>query len=108
MMYGLTLDAVLRVIAAAGVMFYLPNMILWFLGRRRKEQIFLSLPDTLDLMVVCVEAGLGLDQAMRRVAEEMKGTYAVICDEFSICNLQLDGAGSQRRTPRTWAANRSR
>lgn len=88
-MYGFSKDALLRLIAAAGIMFYLPNIVLWFLGRRRKEQIFLSLPDTLDLMVVCVEAGLGLDQAMRRVAEEMKTTYAVICDEFSICNFQL-------------------
>ncbi|HEX5103501.1 MAG TPA: type II secretion system F family protein, partial [Pirellulaceae bacterium] len=48
-----------------------------------------GLPDALDLMVVCVEAGLGLDQAMRKVAEEMKKSYRVIAEEFSICNLQL-------------------
>ena len=48
-------------------MFYLPEVVLWWLTKRRKEQIFLGLPDALDLMVVCVEAGLGLDQAMRRV-----------------------------------------
>jgi tight adherence protein C len=40
-------------------------------------------------MVVCVEAGLGLDQAMRKVAEEMKKSYRTIADEFSLCNLQL-------------------
>ena len=89
MMYGLSKDAFIRLAACAGLGFYLPNGILWFLARRRKEQIFLSLPDTLDLMVVCVEAGLGLDQAMRRVAEEMKDTYSVICDEFSLSNFQL-------------------
>jgi len=88
-MYGFSKDALLRLIASAGIMFYLPNMVLWYLGKRRKEQIFLSLPDTLDLMVVCVEAGLGLDQAMRRVADEMKATYATICEEFAICNFQL-------------------
>ena len=52
--------------------FYLPDLVVWFLGRRRKQAIFLALPDALDLMVVCVEAGLGLDQAMRKVADEMK------------------------------------
>ena len=58
-------------------------------GRGRKQQIFLSLPDALDLLVVCVEAGLGLDQAMRKVSEELRRTARVICDEFSLCNFQL-------------------
>ena len=49
----------------------------------------MGLPDALDLMVVCVEAGLGLDQAMRKVAEEMKKTYRVIAEEFAISNFQL-------------------
>jgi tight adherence protein C len=40
-------------------------------------------------MVVCVEAGLGLDQAMRKVAEEMKTTYKVIAEEFGLANFQL-------------------
>ena len=65
--------------------------ILWsaFLGSRRKQAIFLALPDALDLMVVCVEAGLGLDQAMRKVADEMKSTYRVLADEFALANFQL-------------------
>ena len=40
-------------------------------------------------MVVCVEAGLGLDQAMRRVSEEMQKSFRVIADEFALCNLQI-------------------
>ncbi|PQO42680.1 type II secretion system F family protein [Blastopirellula marina] len=72
-----------------GFFFYLPEVGLWYLGKTRKEQIFRGLPDALDLMVVCVEAGLGLDQAMRRVAEEMKKTYRVIAEEFGMCNFQL-------------------
>ena len=57
--------------------------------RGRQDNIFHGLPDVLDLMVVCVEAGLGLDQAMRKVAEEMKKSYRIIADEFALCNLQL-------------------
>src|SRR5690606_26090597 len=49
----------------------------------------LSLPDILDLMVVCVEAGLGLDQAMRKVAEEMQDIHRVMSEELSLCNFQL-------------------
>ncbi|UUO05475.1 type II secretion system F family protein [Blastopirellula sp. J2-11] len=82
-------------IAIAGISFYIPSIGLWYLGKKRKEQIFRGLPDALDLMVVCVEAGLGLDQAMRRVSEEMKKTYRVIAEEFGLCNFQLQ-VGRQR------------
>src|SRR4029077_17188723 len=73
----------------AGGMFYLPDLILRFIIKKRKEAIFLGLPDALDLMVVCVEAGLGLDQAMRKVADEMKKTFPVIAMEFGLANFQL-------------------
>ena len=86
---GLTKQTLLRTGMVAIIFFFLPDIILWWMGKKRKEAIFLSLPDTLDLMVVCVEAGLGLDQAMRKVADEMADTYKVICEEFNICNFQL-------------------
>ncbi len=86
---GVSKSMMMRSGGIAIFMFFVPDIVLWYIGKKRKEAIFLSLPDTLDLMVVCVEAGLGLDQAMRRVAEEMEHTYKVICDEFNICNLQL-------------------
>lgn len=86
---GVNKDALIQLVLSAGFMFYLPDIVVWFIAKKRKEAIFLSLPDTLDLMVVCVEAGLGLDQAMRKVAEEMKKTYKIICDELNLCNLQL-------------------
>ncbi len=78
-----------KCVLIAGGMFYLPELVLWWITRRRKEQIFLGLPDALDLMVVCVEAGLGLDQAMRRVSEEMEKSYPVIAEEYGLCNLHL-------------------
>lgn len=81
--------SLMTALSFAGVLFYIPEIVLWFITKRRKEAIFLSLPDALDLMVVCVEAGLGLDQAMRKVAEEMKTTYKTIAEEFGLANFQL-------------------
>ncbi len=73
----------------AGLLFYLPDIAIGFLGKKRTQAIFLALPDALDLMVVCVEAGLGLDQAMRKVAEELKSSYRILAGEFALCNFQL-------------------
>ncbi|MFP6613639.1 MAG: type II secretion system F family protein [Pirellulales bacterium] len=86
---GVSQDSLIRVIIGGGLGFYLATFVLMFLTKRRKDQIFYGLPDALDLMVVCVEAGLALDQAMRKVTEEMKKTSAVISDEFGLCNFQL-------------------
>jgi len=76
-------------IGLAAGLFYLPDVVVRMIGSRRKQAIFLALPDALDLMVVCVEAGLGLDQAMRKVADELKSIYRVLAEEFAISNFQL-------------------
>ena len=86
---GFDTDSMIWVGGIACVSVFLPAIILWIISKGRKDNIFYGLPDALDLMVVCVEAGLGLDQAMRKVAEEMKTSYHVIAEEFSLCNLQL-------------------
>jgi tight adherence protein C len=86
---GATQNALFQSVLIAGGMFYFPDLVIMWLGKKRKESIFLGLPDALDLLVVCVEAGLGLDQAMRKVAEEMKKSYPTICEEFTISNMQL-------------------
>ena len=86
---GWTMETGMYTVGSAGLAFYLPDVVLWFLKRTRQNNIFFGLPDALDLMVVCVEAGLGLDQAMRKVSDEMKKTYVVISEEFGLCNLQL-------------------
>lgn len=88
-LYGATYAALIRLFFVGAIGFYLPILALRILGSKRKQQIFLGLPDALDLMVVCVEAGLGLDQAMRRVAQEMKKSYRIVADEFGLCNLHL-------------------
>lgn len=86
---GFTTKALGYTVIGAGFAFYLPDIVVMFISKMRKDSIFLSLPDALDLLVVCVEAGLGLDQAMRRVADELGATYRVIAEEFSLCNFQL-------------------
>jgi tight adherence protein C len=91
--YGFTFAGLKWVIILTGIGLYLPTIALWWLRRRRQLAIFLSLPDALDLLVVCVESGLGLDAAMRKVCDEMQGHARVIADELALCNLQMQVAG---------------
>jgi tight adherence protein C len=86
---GVSQKSLVAAVVLAGLLFYLPEFVVGFMGSKRKQAIFLALPDALDLMVVCVEAGLGLDQAMRKVADEMKQTYRILAAEFALANFQL-------------------
>jgi tight adherence protein C len=94
--YGMKFDGLKWVIMFAGIGFYLPQVVLWWIRRKRQLAIFLSLPDALDLLVVCVESGLGLDAAMRKVTDELKDHAKVISEELSLCNLQMQ-MGRPRR-----------
>ena len=86
---GFTQAMVLKLAFGVCAGFMLPNLLLGQLAKRRMMAVFLGLPDALDLMVVCVEAGLGMDQALRKVAEEMSKSHKEIGEEFSIANQQL-------------------
>lgn len=86
---GLSQGLILKTAAGIVIGFIVPKLILNQLVKRRKEKIFLGMPDALDLMVVCVEAGLGMDQALRKVADEMLKSQVEIGEEFSIANQQL-------------------
>ena len=78
-------------IALAGVAlgYVLPAMVLARLAKRRAHRIRLSLADALDLLVVSVEAGLGLDQALTRVGNELAFAYPDLADELRLVNLEL-------------------
>jgi len=76
--------------------FYLPNFLLSLKIESRKKQITKGFPDALDLMVVCVEAGMGLDAAISKVGEEIKLGNPVLSDEFRLLSLELR-AGKLRR-----------
>ncbi len=86
---GLTTAMMMKLAIGVVVGFGIPHFLLGFLANRRMQAVFLGLPDALDLMVVCVEAGLGMDQALRKVADEMQKSHKVIGEEFSIANQQL-------------------
>ena len=76
-------------LAACGLGYLLPSMALGRLAKRRQHRIRLGLPDALDLLVVSVEAGLGLDQAIQRVGEELAFAHPDLSDELRLINLEL-------------------
>jgi tight adherence protein C len=82
-----------------GVMFFLaymgPTYLLRFRIAKRQDEIRRTLPDVVDLLVVCVEAGLGLDAAVRRVGEDMALSAPVLAQEFRFLSLEL-AAGTAR------------
>jgi tight adherence protein C len=94
--FGMSPNSYLYTAAVGGLFFYLPELVINHQKKRRGESIFLGLPDALDLMVVCVEAGLGLDAAMRRVTSELARSSPVICEEFAISNFQIQMGRARR------------
>jgi tight adherence protein C len=94
--FGMTQNGLTSLIVGGGLGFYLPEIILRLTIKSRQERIFLGLPDTLDLLVVCVEAGLGLDAGMRKVAEELNDTHPDVCKEFHLANMQLQMGRARR------------
>ncbi len=82
-------NLVLGVGAATAIGYVAPTQYLLLCIRRRQRAIARGLPNALDLMVVCVESGLGIDQTTLQVAKELQSAYPAICSEFTIMNLEL-------------------
>lgn len=72
-----------------GLGFFIPRFFLKRLIRDRQQRIRLGLPDALDLTVICVEAGLALDQAMLRVGQDLHHAHPDLSDEFHLVNLEM-------------------
>jgi len=87
--------AIVIPIAAGFLGFFAPSMYLDNLVSNRHDRLRMSLPDALDLMVVSVEAGLGLDQAIQYVAKELTTTHPDVSEEFQLVNLEIR-AGKRR------------
>jgi len=71
-----------------GFTYLLPDFVLKRIVKRRREKIRLGMPDAIDLLVICVEAGLGLDQALLRSGQELAISHPEISEEFSQINLE--------------------
>jgi len=81
-------NTIFVVVILAVVGFLLPDLWLTRAISKRKESIRLAVPDALDLLVICLEAGLGLDQALLRVGQEMRITHRELSEEFLFVNLE--------------------
>ncbi|MFN5143687.1 MAG: type II secretion system F family protein [Burkholderiales bacterium] len=80
---------------SAAIGYYVPNIVLYQLVKRQQKRLFHAVPDALDLMRLCVQAGLGLDAAIERVGREIRLSYPQLSDEFTLTGLELR-AGSSR------------
>jgi tight adherence protein C len=104
---GTVTDANKRFLAVAVALaagFLGPNQYLRRQVKRRQKQIRRGLPNALDLMVVCVESGLGLDQAVLQVAKELQFAHPEISEEFSLMNLELKAGKLRAEALRNLAA----
>ena len=103
---SLELDAnsamlIFLLIASAG--YYLPNMILSRKIFVRQRELFENFPDAIDLMTVCVEAGLGLDAAMKKVSEEMWLKCLPLAEELHLVNLEMRAGRTREQALRNLA-----
>lgn len=93
----------LLLILLAAIGYFLPNAILAHQIAYRKREIFESFPDAIDLMTVCIEAGLGLDAAIGRVGEEMRMKSPILADELHLVSLELRAGSTRERALRNLA-----
>lgn len=87
--------SVFQIGAAAFLGWAGPNMVLNRMATRRQRAIKKALPNMLDMLVICVESGLGLDQALMQVSKELHTAHPEISDELAIMNLEMR-AGKRR------------
>jgi tight adherence protein C len=98
MVSGMSLESdrqLMVVIGAAAAGFLGPNEFVKLASSRRQKELRRGMPNALDLLVVCVESGLGLDQAILQVAKELDKAHPEVSEEFSLVNLELK-AGKRR------------
>jgi tight adherence protein C len=91
----------LLLVAAIG--YYLPSVVLARMTAARQRDLFDAFPDALDLIIVCVEAGLGLDMAINKTAEEMRLRSPVLAEELELMSIELRVGSSRERALRNLA-----
>jgi tight adherence protein C len=98
---GQRLMALLFACAAAG--YYLPNVVLAQIARRRQREIFETIPDALDLLTVCVEAGLSLERALIKVAGEIHIKSLVLAQELQLVLMEMRAGFTKEKALRNFA-----
>jgi len=94
----------LYTLLAAFAACYQPNLGLRWMAARRKREIFESFPDAGDLMLVCVEAGMGLDAALGKVTEEIRLQSEALAQELHWTNLEMRAGSTREKSLRNLAA----
>ncbi|MEO0743925.1 MAG: type II secretion system F family protein [Pseudomonadota bacterium] len=92
-----TQKIIMYTVGPGGIGYYIPQY--WITKRvgKRKDEITSGFPDALDMLLVCVEAGQSLDQAITRVAHELRASYPALADEFMVVSLEMK-AGKEKVT----------
>jgi tight adherence protein C len=95
------LGSVLLIMAATG--YYLPNLVLSRMVFLRQREVFETFPDAAELMLVCVESGLGLDAALLRVTDEIRIKSRVLAEELHLLNLEMRAGAAREKALRNLA-----
>ena len=95
--------AMLGVVYFGGLGYVLPTLYIGMRARKRQKEMQRALPDALDMLVVSVEAGLGLNQALVRVAEEIDRLSPVLSEQMSLVNYEIRAGTAREEALRNWA-----
>lgn len=98
-----TEELLLVFLILAGIGYYLPNLILNYKIFTRQRELFENFPDAIDLMTICIEAGLGLDAALTKVSEEISLTSMTLAEELHLVNLEMRAGRSREQALRNLA-----
>lgn len=91
------------IVGMAGIGYYLPTIVLSHLVKYRERELFENFPDALDLMTVCVEAGLSLDAVIAKTSEEIRLNSHALADELHLVTLELRAGASREQAFRNLA-----
>lgn len=100
---GIAMRSPLIIVAVLGFAYILPRFMLKRMIKHRQQRIGLALPDALDLAVICVEAGLGLDQAIQRIGLELRHAHPALSDELNLVNLEMRAGKPRAEALRNFA-----
>jgi tight adherence protein C len=93
---ALSIEAMyLLILATIAIAFFLPALYLRQRIAKRQQEVRDAFPDTLDLLLVCVEAGLGLNAALVRVAAELADAYRLLCEHLRLASLEMQAGASR-------------